>query len=402
MTEENNMKKIMVLNHFPTVYPPRSGGTLRYYHIYHQLSAYFDMTLLSQSFGHSDEVIHYSPTFREYKVQKDPLYQQIRAKIQNDDIAYELPLIVNMKLSRHATKYKQYYDDLYNENDIIIHESPYMLHYDRYMGADHKPRIYNSHNLEYVLADQIWKNEGARKYLPSVYKREKKLVQEADLVFATSETERNSFLSFYNPDPMKIKLAPNGVNPLEWNQRQPSSGGKRKALFIGANYPPNIEAVHYIIDHLADRCPDIQFIIAGTCCKPFGIATKSNVELIGKISHQQKLDLFAHVDIAINPMFLGAGVNIKTIEFLSAGIPLLSTPFGARGLHLVDSKHYFTAKKEDFADTLKTVCRDERQLKTIAAQGQKYINEHYSWFECAKNLKEEIDRLIHLGPERNG
>ena len=104
-----------------------------------------------------------------------------------------------MKLSRRATIYKQYYDDLYEESDIIIHESPYLLRYDRYMGADHKPRIYNSHNHEYLLAEQIWKHETARIHLQAVYRREKKLVQEADLVFAISEMERNSFLSLsYN------------------------------------------------------------------------------------------------------------------------------------------------------------------------------------------------------------
>lgn len=387
------MKKILVLNHFPTVYPPRSGGALRYYHIYNQLSAYYDITLLSQSARRSGKIIRFSPTFREYRVQKDPLYKQISTEVQNMEIGYELPLIVNMKLSRQATIYKQYYDDLYKESDIIIHESPYLLSYDRTIGADHKPRIYNSHNHEYLLADQIWKNEEARRYLYSVYKREKKLVQKADLVFATSEMERNSFLSLYNPDPQKIKLAPNGVNPGEWNQRKPESGAKVKALFIGENYPPNIEAVRYIIDHLADQCPDIQFMIAGTCCIAFGISTKSNVQLLGRISHGQKLELFAHVDIAINPMFLGGGVNIKTIEFLSAGIPLISTQFGARGLNLIDAKHYFRAEKEDFAGKLKTVCRDEQQLQRIAAQGQKYINDNYSWFECVKNLKEEIDRL---------
>jgi len=385
------MKKILVLNHFPTVYPPRSGGTLRYYHIYNQLSAYYDITLLSQSLA--GDRVQFSPTFREYKVQKDPLYKQIRTKIDNKGIKYELPLIINMELSRQATIYKQYYDDLYKESDIIIHESPYLLGYDRFMGTDRKPRIYNSHNHEYLLADQIWKHEGARRYLQTVYKKERKLVQKADLVFATSEMERNSFISLYNPDPQKIKLAPNGVNPQEWYQRKPGSSAEFKALFIGANYPPNIEAVRYIIDHLVDQCPDIQFLIAGTCCNAFGISTKSNVQLLGTIRHKQKLELFAHVDLAINPMFSGAGVNIKTIEFLSAGIPLLSTPFGARGLNLIDSKHYFKAEKEDFADKLKTVCRDEQQLQKIAAQGQIYMNDNYSWFECAKNLKNEIDRL---------
>ncbi|GIP31289.1 glycosyltransferase family 4 protein [Paenibacillus sp. J2TS4] len=389
------MKKILVLNHFPTVYPPRSGGTLRYFHLYNQLSNYYDITLLSQSLSEVGERVEFSPTFREYKVQKDPLHKQISKEIQNKEMKYELPLIVNMKVSEQMTEYKRYYDDLYKTSDIIIHESPYLLKYDRYLGVDHKPRIYNSHNHEFLLAEQLWTNKKARKYLQSIYELEKKLVENADLIFATSEDERNSFLSMYNLDSSKIKLAPNGINPEEWIRRTMKSNGKTEALFIGANYPPNIEAVRYILQHLADQCPDIQFIIAGSCCKTFEIPTKSNVILLGKVSHKQKLKLFSQADIAINPMSLGAGVNIKTLEFLSAGIPLFSTPFGARGLNLIDMKHYIRVEKENFADKINTFCRDEKRLQKIASRGQEYINKNYSWFKLAKNIKKEIDRLIN-------
>ncbi len=388
------MKKILVLNHFPIIYPPTSGGTLRYFYIYHKLSQYYDITLLSQTYGHKGGLFNYSPTFREYKIKKDPLYKQITQDLQHNELTYEFALIINIELSKHPTLYKKHFDTLYQTSDLIIHESPFLLGYDHFFGLDHKPRIYNSHNHEYMLADQIWKNQKARNYLPAIYELEKKLVTYADLVFSTSEIERDHFISMYNKSPNKVKLAPNGIQPDEWLPHQKESNVKPVAFFIGAEYPPNIESLEYIIHHLADRCPEVEFVIAGGCCNPYSKLNKPNVKLLGKIHNKTKLKLLAGADMAINPMFTGAGVNLKTLEFLSAGIPLFSTHCGVRGLNLIDKKHYIHAEKENFADKINYYCHDIKLLKEISSNGQKYINKHYSWDDIAKGIHAEIEKII--------
>lgn len=389
------MKKILVLNLFPTVYPPTTGGTLRYYHIYKELSRYYDITLLSQTGKKHGEMTCYSPSFREYKAPRDPLYGKIKRTLApNGKAGYEHDLVISIKLSQYPTLYHKQFERLYKSSDMIIHESPYMLGYDKHLGLDRKPRIYNSHNHEYLLANQIWKDRHLRTYLSCVYDQEKKLAESADLVFATSENERSSFIDMYGLDPHKVKLAPNGIHPEEAIKNNTSSNPKPTALFIGAEYPPNIEAVHFILHQLADQCPGIEFQIAGGCCRPFRSTQKANVKLLGKVGHAKKLKLFASADLAINPMFKGAGVNIKTLEYLSAGLPLFSTSFGARGLNLIDMKHYVNAERMDFAERLNRYGRDGKILKKISTEGQKYINDRYSWHNIAKSMKKELDKMI--------
>lgn len=393
------MKRILVLNLFPTANPPVTGGQIRYFHIYNKLSRYYDITLLSQS-GRR-ETVQFSPTFRECRIPKDPRHKQVTTKLmkelQSDRFSYEFNLIKNIELSNYPTLYKKHFDDLYETSDIIIHESPYLVGYDQNLGSDHKLRIYNSHNHDFLLATQIWTNIKAQKYLPLLYKLEKKLVTYADLVFATSEQERDSFIAMYNLNPGKIKLAPNGINSDEWLKKRGHSRKKStqavKAFFIGANYPPNIEAVDYIINYLADKCADVEFLIAGACCNSFPNQNKPNVKLLGQVNHSKKLKLFANVDIAINPMFSGGGINLKTLEFMSAGIPLFSTEFGTRGLDLIHKKHYIKAEAKDFPDKINEFCHRKKKLKEISSNGQKYINENYSWSTIAKNIKKEIDNL---------
>lgn len=111
---------------------------------------------------------------------------------------------------------------------------------------------------------------------------------------------------------------------------------------------------------------------------------------------QEKLALFAEADIAINPVVAGAGVNIKTLEFLSAGIPLFSTLFGIRGLELVDQKHYIHAEQEDFADKLNEYAGRPKQLDRIASNGKKYINNHYSWKSIAEKIYEAIEKTLSI------
>lgn len=388
------MKRMLVLNHFPTVYPPTSGGTLRYFHIYQELSLYYDVTLLSQTFSHKGGLFTYSPTFREFKVEKDSNYHKVVQKLQHNELSYEFGLIIQTELAKYPTLLKKQFVSLYETADLIVHESPYLLQYDQYFGKDRKLRIYNSHNHEYKLAHQIWKNNLARDYLPVLFNLEKKLVRGADLVFSTSEEEKNSLITMYNPNSSKIMVAPNGIQPSEWFPRTKSSNKKPTAFFIGADYPPNIEAVDYIINHLADSCPEIQFVVAGGCCTPFANSSKPNVRLLGRVRHKQKLRLLAEADFAINPMFTGAGVNLKTLEFLSAGLPLFSTEFGVRGLKLIPMKHYIHPEKNNFADTLKQYTTDENVLNEVSLNGQKYINNHFSWKSITKRMQVELNKLM--------
>ncbi|MFE1245261.1 glycosyltransferase family 4 protein [Fictibacillus sp. NPDC058756] len=388
------MKRILVLNHFPTVYPPTSGGTLRYFHIYQELSSYYDVTLLSQTFGHKGGLFTYSPTFREYKVEKDSFYHEVVGKLQHNELSYEFGLLIQTELSNYPTLLKKQFDSLYDSADLIVHESPYLLQYDQYFGKDRKLRIYNSHNHEYKLAEQIWKNNLARDYLPVLFNLEKKLVRGADLVFSTSEDESNSLITMYTPNPSKIMVAPNGIHTSERLPRIKSSNEKPTAFFIGADYPPNLESVDYIINHLADSCLEIEFVVAGGCCTPFANSSKPNVKLLGRVRHKHKLRLLAEADLAINPMFTGAGVNLKTLEFLSAGLPLFSTEFGVRGLNLIPMKHYIHAEKNNFADTLKRYTTDKNVLHGVSLNGQKYINNHFSWKSIAKQMNFELKKLM--------
>ncbi|MBE1445672.1 glycosyltransferase family 4 protein [Paenibacillus sp. OAS669] len=393
---------ILVMNFFPAFQPPTSGGELRYYNIYYHLSKNHDITLLSPTYNdHKLECINFTDTFREYRIPKEDIHNQLHMEIDKEEIGPEVSALVCALSSKTPNKYHEYYNKLYQQADLIIHDFPYMLEYDLFFGIDNKLRIYNSHNYETSLVKQIWKGPSASKYLNYINSLERRLVLGSQLVFTTSEEEKSSFITEFGANAEKIHLAPNGINPNDWeidglSKRILREENKsiKKALFIGSAHPPNIEATEFIINNVAPKCPNIEFIVAGNCCDPFkSKKIGSNIKLLGRIDEKTKEDVFVNADIAINPMFSGAGTNLKTLEYLSAGIPLISTDCGVRGIDLVNGDHFLLANKDDFARKIIELLDDDILMEGISKKGKDFINSHFSWKSIAENLNSKINRL---------
>ncbi|HHB1655997.1 glycosyltransferase family 4 protein [Bacillus cereus group sp. BfR-BA-01400] len=393
------MRKLLVLNHFPTIFPPNTGGVLRYYHIYNQLSKFYDITLLSQKYTPELEKVEFSNSFREFKIPTDAIQHKIDQQLIAEGMGprFSTHAALSCALIKETpVLFLKYYNEFYKNSDIIIHDSPFTLKYDINFDLDSKPRIYNSHNHESEFAKRIWYGKNARKYIKYVTRMEQYLVENATLVFATSEEDRESFLdSFYLLDRKRIKLAPNGIRPEEWPERKKVKldDSRTTAFFIGSMHQPNIDIVNFITSKLAEECANIDFIIAGQCGDEFSDCTLPNVKILGEINETKKIQLFSEVDIAINPAFFGTGTKIKTLEFLSAGLPLLSTDVGVKGMYLKKGEHYFHASHKDFSHILNKISKDKNLLNLIASNGQKYINKNFSWEAIAQNIKIYIDYL---------
>jgi len=384
------MKKVLILNFFPAFFPPSSGGELRYYHIYNNLSKYFDITLLSPTYNdHKLEIVEHSTKFKEYRIPKETIHNEMHWNLDNENFSPEISALVCAYSGNYINEYHKYYLELYNDSDIIIHDCPYMLNHDLFFGFDTKPRIYNSYNLEYNLVKQIYKGKNAKKHLNYIYGLEKKLVEGADLIFATSEIEKKAFQELYHVNDTKIRIAPNGINPEDYPIR---AENKNTALFIGSGHPPNKEAVNFIIDHLADQCSGIKFLLAGACCT--GVKTsKKNIHLLGIVSEEDKSQLFKTSELAINPMFSGAGTNLKTLEFLSMGIPMVSTMVGVRGLQLEDAKHFVSANADNFAEKLMYLFSNATLKEKISKESKHYVNQNFAWDKIARNISSEVEKI---------
>jgi glycosyltransferase involved in cell wall biosynthesis len=84
-------------------------------------------------------------------------------------------------------------------------------------------------------------------------------------------------------------------------------------------------------------------------------------------------------DVALHPMTVGAGSNVKLPMMVAAGLPVISTPFGLRGFAPL-APYVTVAEVEGFADAL---ARGVRSVPGAAA-----AVEAYSWRGLGARLAE--------------
>jgi hypothetical protein len=101
---------------------------------------------------------------------------------------------------------------------------------------------------------------------------------------------------------------------------------------------------------IMENNPSIKLIIGGSICEKLkDVNISTNVRLLGII---EDVSLFYSLgNIAINPIFQGTGLKIKTFEALSYGRTTVVHPHSTEGLFNRDNAPLFIAKNEfDFCD----------------------------------------------------
>lgn len=118
-----------------------------------------------------------------------------------------------------------------------------------------------------------------------------------------------------------------------------------------------------------------------------------NVYLLGQVSDEEKKEILKISDIAINPMLSGSGTNIKVLGYLSAGIPTITTPTGARGLDLIDQKHALICEIEDFPRKIHDLLSDDHLAESLKKNGRTLVEQRYDWDSIVHDMAEKIARF---------
>lgn len=389
--------RIVAVNFFPAFFPPGSGGEQRYYMLYKHLSEKFDVTLLSATYAdRKTETVEHSPSFREVRVPKPSAADDIHWKLVTEGIGPECSALVVALASEFDSEFSERLSRLVGTADVVIHESPFTLPYDKGAGLDNKVRVYNAYNVEYRLAEQMLKGEVGAKASRFIRELEARLISCCSAILATSEEERNAFAVEFGFPIEKIFKAPNGFERTEHNAvaAVPSSGRERSALFLGSAHPPNIEAVEFIAGRLAPALPDVRFRVIGSVCKAYKGEVPANVELLGFVAEAEKSQLLRNSGVAINPLSSGAGTNLKMLDYMAHGAPIVSTPIGARGLEMQHGVHARIVELEGFAAELQSVLTEPEASDDMASEAAALADRKYAWSAIAEDVAAVLNRVL--------
>ena len=96
-------------------------------------------------------------------------------------------------------------------------------------------------------------------------------------------------------------------------------------------------------------------------------------------------------------MTTGSGTNLKLLEYFAAGVPVISTPFGARGLAIEDGRHLWIREVQEFASALEALrATPPAILDEMAHAVRRTVEERYDWRSIAAAFAARLLSLIHI------
>jgi glycosyltransferase involved in cell wall biosynthesis len=175
--------------------------------------------------------------------------------------------------------------------------------------------------------------------------------------------------------------------------------GVKTAVFIGSWHGPNLEAVEHLIT-VAEKLPEVFFLILGSSGTAFGgRSLPSNIVMAGVVEDDVKDMVLSMADVALNPMTSGSGTNLKMLEYFAAGIPVISTAFGTRGLGCIPGRDFLAAEIPSFADTItRFFDLPQDDVEKIAAAARRLAEEKFDWSVIAQTMHKLIGDRPRLIP----
>ncbi len=265
------------------------------------------------------------------------------------------------------------------------------------------PLIYDAHNVEQDLKSATLEGRpGASRLLQAVLEAETAAIDRAGLISFTSASDGIRLSQLGAAQTIE---ATNGIDASTPRTEVERLQARRRffedqgvadrslpvAVFMGSNHVPNREAASRICTW-ASQVPSVHFVIAGGVEIPNSATSGANLTLVGPFASGAERRLLAMADVALNPVASGSGTNLKVLDALAIGVPVLTTDVGARGIDDVSGVH--VCPIDDFVERLAEMA-DGHPLPPPTPDELA----RFSWPQIAQPLATAIRQRLPLFPK---
>jgi glycosyltransferase involved in cell wall biosynthesis len=185
----------------------------------------------------------------------------------------------------------------------------------------------------------------------------------------------------------------NGVD-LEYFQPQEDAGQRngRTVVFTGKiSYHANTAAVLYfareVLPHIWAVDPEVRFQIVGKDPPETvrQLATDGRIQVTGTVDDLRPY--LAQAMVAVCPVPYAVGVQLKVLQAMAMGTPVVCTSAAFAGLDAREGEEVLVADDPDaFAAQVLRVCSDPALVRRLSAAGRQYVEAHHSWETGARRL----------------
>lgn len=384
--------KVLVVDMQP-ITPTVGGGRQRLLGLYHALGEDIQATYVGSYDwpGESLRDQQLTSGLREIVV---PLSQAHHAAARDSATALDGRVVIDCLFSTQVHLSEDYLGVVREHlrlADVVVFSHPWMFPVLADELRSEQLVVYDSQNVESVLRTDLHGDlPAAEPVLRTVVTDEYALCSRADLILTCSHEDRATFAKLYDASIQKMRVVPNGIFAFDQVMPTPESRLALKAslhiqaahlcVFVGSNYKPNNDAARFIALELAAAMPETAFAIIGGCGAALdGVHLPSNVHVLGQVEESAKHAWLGAADVALNPLTQGSGTSIKMFDFMAAGVPVITTAAGARGIIRTGRKAFALASLRRTVTALRQFLAKPEQRYEVARTARKLVEDFYAW-----------------------
>lgn len=182
-------------------------------------------------------------------------------------------------------------------------------------------------------------------------------------------------------------------NNMKNNER---NSNHKDILFFGAmsraeNYLSAIWFIENVMPRIQDL--DVRFVVLGSH-PPYILKNMENerVHITGFVDSIEPY--FEQSMCLVAPLVLGAGIKVKILEAMSAGIPILTNEIGIEGIPAKDKTEYIHCEgPEEYEEAIRQIYCGDIEEETITKNAKQFMQSHFSLEDCLSSYKDKIHKM---------
>jgi glycosyltransferase involved in cell wall biosynthesis len=259
------------------------------------------------------------------------------------------------------------------------------------------PIIASEHDVTYLRYFRLYKNEN------NIFKRTFKKIKYINLKRRELQSLENcELVKTHNIKDARL-LINDGVNknkisPLVAYYHDYSNVSSTldcyNIMFYGAmGRDDNYKCALWIIDNIMPSLPEYHlFVVGGNPPKELKDRESKNITITGFVNDVSIY--FQNSFCFIAPLKTGAGIKVKVLEAMSAGIPVLTNDIGIEGIPAINQISYIKCDSaDDYIQNIIMLRKDIMKAKYIRDNARIMLNNN---FNLDNSLKSYIDEIINI------
>jgi len=250
-------------------------------------------------------------------------------------------------------------------------------------------RLLDTHDIQHKRVEEF-ASRGMVFPLAITRDQERQIFDRFDAVIAIQTAEANLIREMCRQVQV-LTVGSSGYFPTN-SSSDPVDG---RLLYVGGYNGANIDGLRRFLDrawpNVVRKRPRAVLHVCGHIYRAFAGEHFKNVMFLG---HMENLDKeYAAAAVVINPAWIGTGLKIKTIEALSLGKPLVTTPKGIEGLpHTAGQSALITEDDESFADAVIRLINDGESRQALSRSALAFAHAHLNKRVVYRELFQFLDQ----------